>query len=177
VIFVYDPAAEPMGLPCRLGSVAPCRASFGPPPPPEADGREPPPYRCRVYQEVAAKCPCQAGPDVSHDLRVTLLMTLEQANQRPDVFVLESDDGTVTQTRSAAGDARANDAGFAEVDFLHLPEAHSYRLRVEGIDEPYTVFDFTPFASLSSLGELPEALDVPVIPDFFVSDDAPEAAL
>jgi hypothetical protein len=59
VIFVFDPAAEPRSLPCELGRIGACKAQGHVETP--VDPSEPRPYRCAVYREVAATCPCVAG--------------------------------------------------------------------------------------------------------------------
>ncbi|MEX1365935.1 MAG: OmpA family protein [Nannocystaceae bacterium] len=38
-----------------------------------------------------------------------------------------------------------------EIHFTHVPDAHAYRLRVEGVDEPYAVFVRTRFHQISEL--------------------------
>ena len=150
VLLVYDVAAEPQALPCKLRSLGPCKGNIGP----EvtlADPTGKPPYRCEVYQAVAALCPCQGGADLSHDLIVQIPRTLQDTNTMPHVFVLESEDGTIAQSRPLASEARAHELGFVEIYFPDLPPMHRYRLRCEGVPEPYLVFDWTPYEELSSL--------------------------
>lgn len=68
----------------------------------------------------------------------------------PHVLVLESEDGTIVQSRSLSADARARDLGFVEC----IPRPP----RCTAIDsgarmlEPSVVFDWTPYEALSSLG-------------------------
>ncbi|MFO0761949.1 MAG: hypothetical protein U0359_36250 [Byssovorax sp.] len=158
VVFIFDNAAEPQSLPCKLGSMGPCKANVGPEAKePDPDGK--PPYRCKVYREVAVLCPCNGGAALAHDLVIQLPFPLKDANQMPHVFIVESEDGTITQTHSLASDARANDLGFSEVYFTDLPPHHAYRMRCEGVDEPYTVFDLTPYEKLSRLALGPSATD------------------
>jgi outer membrane protein OmpA-like peptidoglycan-associated protein len=147
VIFVYDPAAEPTALPCKLRSLGPCKANTKPLPK-TADPSGKPPYRCKVYQEVAKKCPCQAGPDLSHDLVLRFPLTLEAANQLTNSYTLDSDDGTIHQERSLASDARADDGQRAVIAFEHLPSTHSYRLTGTTDDGPEVLFDFTTLTDL-----------------------------
>ncbi len=173
VVFVFDPRVEPRGLPCKLGSLKPCKANLGPPP---AGSAGSPHYRCQVYQELAIKCPCRGGPDLSHDLILQLPFTLEEADRQPHVFVIESEDGTITQSRRLAVDARAEERGFVELYFPDLPPHHSYRLRCEGTDDPHLVFDLTPYEELFKLAADPLADDpsplITELPD--LDDDPPE---
>lgn len=63
VVFVFDPAAEPTGLPCKIGDVGPCRAASRAPRTP-ADPTPPDeraPYRCGAYRSVSSDCPCRGG--------------------------------------------------------------------------------------------------------------------
>ena len=149
VVFVFDTAAGPTNLPCKLRDLGPCKASCGPP----AKKAEPgtPPYRCDVYRLVATKCPCQGGPEIGHDLVVRLPFPLASINAFGHVLVMESDDGTITRTRTLRDDARALDEEECEVYFTDLPPMHQYRLRAEAVSEPYEVFSFTPFEELSTL--------------------------
>ncbi|KYF70872.1 OmpA family protein [Sorangium cellulosum] len=158
VVFLFDNAAEPQGLPCKLGSLAPCKANLGPErTEPDPEGK--PPYRCKVYQDIAQLCPCNGGADLSHDLVIQLPYTLAEANKMPHVFIVGSEDGTISQTRTLAADARAHDLGFVEIYFTDLPPHHAYRMRCEGVEEPYTVFDLTPYEKLSTLALGSNALD------------------
>src|SRR5262249_2599147 len=123
VVFVFDNAAEPQSLPCKLGSMGPCKANVGPEPTePDPDGK--PPYRCKIYKDIAQLCPCNGGAPLMHDLVVQLPYTLQEANGMPHVLIVESEDGTITQTHTLAADARANDAGMSEVYFTDLPPHH-----------------------------------------------------
>jgi outer membrane protein OmpA-like peptidoglycan-associated protein len=158
VVFIFDNAAEPQGLPCKLQSMGPCKANVSPEPKePDPDGK--PPYRCKIYKEVAVLCPCNGGADLAHDLVIQLPYTLQQANQMPQILIVESEDGTITMTKTLKADARAHDAGFSEIYFNDLPPHHSYRMRCEGVDTPYEVFGLTPYEKLSTLAIGPNALD------------------
>jgi len=150
VVFVYDPAAEPQGLPCELRSMSPCKANCGPLAK-ELDPDGKPPYRCKIYQQVAKRCPCTPGPDLSHDLLVRLLLTVKEADGMPHVFILESDDGTISQSQKLSAATRATGGAYAELEYKTLPEIHQYRLRCEGVAEPYEVFPYTPYDDLSKL--------------------------
>lgn len=152
VLLVFDVAAQPQGLPCALRSLGPCKANVGPEvKEPDPEGK--PPYRCKVYQEVARRCPCQAGVDLSHDLLLRIPVTLEEAGTLPHVFVLESEDMTITMSRSLAGDARVEEPGWVRLFFPDLPPMHRYRMRCEGTEEPYLVFDLTPYPELHTVGQ------------------------
>ncbi|HET9954739.1 MAG TPA: hypothetical protein VFQ61_09545, partial [Polyangiaceae bacterium] len=120
VVFLFDPAAEPASLPCQLRSLGPCRSNLRPSAEQAAAGK--PPYRCAVYQRVAERCPCQAGPDLSHDLILLFPFNLARANSLPHRYTLESEDGTLSRERALARDARANEQQRAELTFEHLPE-------------------------------------------------------
>ena len=151
VLLVFDVAAQPQGLPCKLRSLGPCKGNVGPElKDPDPEGK--PPYRCKVYQEVAKLCPCQCGAELNHDLILRIPVTLEEANGLPHVFVLESEDMTITMSRSLAADARAEESGWVEIFFPDLPPMHSYRMRCEGTEEPYEVFDLTPYPELHAVG-------------------------
>jgi outer membrane protein OmpA-like peptidoglycan-associated protein len=148
-VFVFHGAAGPADLPCRLRKLGPCNASSRPLPT-ELDA-EGPPFRCKVYQALSKKCPCQGGIDLSHDLVVRVPFPLEVVNGFGHRLVLESDDGTISQTKVLESDARALDTGESEVFFSSLPPAHQYRMRAEGVPEPYEVFPFTAFEDLSTI--------------------------
>jgi len=157
VVFLFDAAAEPKALPCKLRSLGPCRANIDPPQSePDPEGK--PPYRCRVYQEVAKRCPCNGGADLSHDLILQFPLTLADADSMPHVFIVESEDGTIVKERALAAHARAHDEGFVELFFADLPPAHAYRLRCEGAEAPYVVFDYTPYEELGAQAIDPDHL-------------------
>jgi outer membrane protein OmpA-like peptidoglycan-associated protein len=168
VVFVYDAAAEPRNLPCKLGDLGPCNSNCGPAPTaPDKDGK--PPYRCSVYKKIAASCPCNGGADLSHDLVVRIPFPLDVVDGFKHVLVVTSDDGTIERRATLKSDARAVTDDEVEVYFKDLPPAHSYRMRAEGVDPPYEVFAFTEFSKLSNL-----SLDVPDGP---AGDEAPALAL
>lgn len=154
VVFVFDPASEPQDLPCALRSIKPCQAQLDPPAK-AADGKSP--YRCKVYKEIAQKCPCNGGADLSHDLVLKFPVPLREADPLPHEYILESEDGTITQKRKLATDARANDAGRAEVAFSHLPHTHAYRLRCIEDGAPYTVIDYAKLPDMQKRAEPPDA--------------------
>ena len=158
VVFLFDAAAEPQGLPCKLGALGPCRANLDPELT-EEDPEGKPPYRCRVYQQVATLCPCNGGGELNHDLIIQLPYTLAVADTMPHVLVVESEDGTIVQSKALATQARANDGGFVEVYFTDLPPMHAYRLRCEAVEQPYVIFDFTPYERLSTLALDPDDLN------------------
>jgi outer membrane protein OmpA-like peptidoglycan-associated protein len=147
VVFLFAPAAEPQGLPCKLRALGPCQANSGPlasaPPP---DGK--PPYRCKIYQKVAKRCPCQGGVDLSHDLLVRVPVPLSKANDLPHVFLIDSDDGTVHIEKKVSADARALGDASCEIHFTGLPETHSYRLTYDDGGVTSLLFDFTPYEEL-----------------------------
>lgn len=157
VVFVFDGAAGPKDLPCKLRNLGPCNANCGPLPT-EVDPDHPP-YRCKVYQRVAAKCPCQGGADLSHDLIVRVPFSLEIVNGFDHVLIVESDDGTISRKKTLKADARALDTEESEVYFPDLPPAHQYRMRAEGVPDPYEVFPFTPFEELSHITAVAPASD------------------
>lgn len=158
VVFLFDNAAEPAGLPCKLRSLGPCQANLDPPlTESKPDGK--PPYRCRVYQEAAKLCPCNGGAKLIFDLIVKLPYTLAEANELPHVLIVESEDGTWTQQKTFAADPRSNDEGMSELYFTDLPPMLYYRMRCEGVEQPYVVFDYTPYDELSVLGFDPETGD------------------
>ncbi len=150
VVFVYDPAAEPRDLPCKLGDLGPCNQKCGAAPTaPAEDGS--PPYRCSVYKKIAASCPCNGGADLSHDLIVRIPFPLDVVSGFKHELVVESDDGTIQRRAKVATDARALNEEEVEIYFSDLPPAHHYRMRAEGVDPPYQVFAFTEFEKLSNL--------------------------
>ena len=161
IVMVFDGVSAPSKpLPCRIGSIKPCKGVCSPPSEtPPADGKAP--YRCSVYKELAERCPCQAGPDLSHDLLVRFFMNEKAADQLPHVFVLESDDATITRTQTLSADARATDDQRAELHFEHVPDWHSYRLRAQGSNPAHTVFDYTPFEKLHTLSDADQPAQVP----------------
>jgi hypothetical protein len=152
VVFIFHGAAGPKDLPCKLRNLGPCKANIGPLPK-EVDPDNPP-YRCKVYQLVAKTCPCQGGPDLSHDLVVRVPFPLEVVNGFDHVLIVESDDGTISRTKTLKADARALDTAESEIYFSDLPTVHQYRMRAEGVPEPYEVFPFTPFEELSTITEI-----------------------
>lgn len=196
VVFVFDPAAQPQAPPCVLGDVKPCKAQLDPPPDADAPG---PYYRCRFYQSIATCCQSAGGADLAHDVIVRFFMNLQTSGSLGHRFILEAqdepddDDPTppFSQEHALADDARAvveegaapagDDAGSAppapaagpemvELHFTHVPDAARYRLRVEGVASPYTVFTHTPFHGIS---ELSRGLDVVRIPRLLAILNAP----
>ncbi len=66
VLFVFDRAAEPQNLPCKLRKLGPCKGAGGvddPLPDPLPDNK---PYRCSIYREIAKTCPCVKGEELMH---------------------------------------------------------------------------------------------------------------
>ncbi len=147
VVFVFDPAAAPTNLPCQLRSVGPCHSVCSAPAK-QADPDGKPPYRCPIYQEVARRCPCQGGLDVSHDLVLQFPISLREADELSHVYVLESEDGTIRHQRTLASDARANERMRAELCFEHLPENHAYRLSCSQEGEDYVLIESETLAQI-----------------------------
>ena len=173
VVFVFHGAAGPRGLPCQLQKLGPCTANSRPLPK-ELDA-EGPPFRCKVYQALAARCPCKGGLDLSHDLFVRVPIPLARVNDFEHRLILESDDGTFSRTKALNADVRALDAGECELFFSHLPPAHQYRMRAEGIPEPYEVFPFTAFEDLSSITAAVSTIDEERLIAAALAVDPPEA--
>lgn len=160
IVFTYDKAAEPQGLPCALRDLAPCNGNLIPPPkgpPPKPDPAAPPekklPYRCKVYTSIASKCPCLGGVELAHDVLIRVPFTLEEVGKMPDVFHLQSEDGTIEQKKSLAKDTRAGDDGVAELYFQDLPPRHKYKLVSKGAGADYEIFGETPFLELRQLSQ------------------------
>jgi outer membrane protein OmpA-like peptidoglycan-associated protein len=167
-VFLFDPVAEPDSLPCRLRQLPPCRANLdAAPTEPSPDGK--PPFRCRIFQKLAANCTTAPSPDLTHDLILRFPLQLQSTNQLGHKYILESDDGTLELTRSLASDARANDDTFVELAFEHLPELHRYRLSCDDGERPkYVVFDF---ATLTELQDIFSAASIATdlsLPDAFL---------
>ena len=175
VCFVFDGAAGPKALPCALRSLGPCKANTGPMP--TTADPENPPYRCKIYQEVAKKCPCQGGADLSHDLILRFPIKLKEADALPHTYELESDDGTITRTRKLASDGRANAKERVELYFEHLPLVHAYKVTCKDDGEPYELFEFEKLPELQRRAKLAEHEDVGdsgALNDFWVANkDAP----
>ena len=149
VVFVFDVAATPQGLPCALRSVGACKGQLrGENEPPKDEKR---PYRCKVYERVSRNCTCHGGADLSHDLIVRIPVTLREAQDMPHVFVLEADDGTIRAEKRLASDARALDDGWCEIYFAALPELHSYRLLCEMDGYRRELFPFTRYEAIPNL--------------------------
>ena len=166
VVFVYDPAAEPQSLPCQLRSVAPCQSNCRPlATTPDPNGK--PPYRCKVYRAVADKCPCQPGPDVTHDLLVHVPVTLSEAQAMPHVFVLEGDDGTVRCEKRLASAARALDDFTCELQFTLLPEIHRYRLVCRNNGQDTELLPYTPYNDIPNVISNPNIGDVERVNEMF----------
>ena len=70
----------------------------------------------------------------------------------PDALIITVTGGPdpLTPNDVVAELERATD-DFVEIYFDNVPPAHSYRVRCEGTEEPYTVFDFTPYEEISEL--------------------------
>ncbi len=176
VVFVFDPAAQPEAPPCVRGDHTVCNAQRVEPPPAGA-----PFYGCAHYRSIATCCHPVGGPDLAHDVIVRFEFPLSEANGLPEAFVLESEDQPdedgppgFSQRKTLADDAQAmapgnevdDDPPNADVDaqdvdegaarhcelhLTHVPDAHTYRLRVEGVEPGYTVFTRTPFHEISEL--------------------------
>src|SRR5262249_48116555 len=142
-------------------------------PPFEADAPGPF-YRCRFYQSISTCCRSAGGADLAHDVIVRFFMTLQTSNTFSHRFILEAEDDPadddpapafaqehalgsearafVEDAPAPAGDNAGNDppppAGgpeMVELHFTHVPDAAKYRLRVDGVATPYTIFTHTPF--------------------------------
>lgn len=61
VAMVYDPARAPRGLPCKVGDLAPCKASVRPAPANQTT-TETATFTCAVYRQLAAQCVCRQEP-------------------------------------------------------------------------------------------------------------------
>ena len=91
VLFIFDAAATPQNLPCKLRSLGPCKAAGGvddPLPVPLPDEK---PYRCSIYREIAKTCPCVKGEELMH-----LALQLHDRNFDPapdTAYVLVLPDG------------------------------------------------------------------------------------
>ncbi|HYQ01121.1 MAG TPA: OmpA family protein [Polyangiaceae bacterium] len=190
VVFVFDPAAQPQAPPCVIGDIKPCQANFIKPAP--TKDQDPPFYKCAFYKKFADCCPKLGGADLSHDVIVRFFMPLSEADQLPHTFVLETDEdpssADTTQPlfhiqQALKSEARAvvdgpdpaavptGDERLVELHFTHVPSASSYRLRVEGVSEPYDVFDEVAFHDISELSAPLGSLHFPSI---FAVLNAPE---
>ncbi len=195
VVFVFDPAAQPSAPPCRLGDHQVCRGQLVDEVPTES-----PFYRCAHYRSIATCCHPVGGPDLAHDVIVRFEMPLSEANALPEAFVLESEDEPdedgdpgFSQRQTLASDAKStvppneadDDPPNADVDeqnvdetaavecelhFSHVPDAHTYRLRVEGVEPGYTVFTRTPFHEISELSAPDQEALFPRIQDRIVNN-------
>ncbi len=155
VIFVYDLPREPKDLPCKLRDIKPCLEILKAEPdvPDETNSRAH--FRCPVYRDLSLECPnTRPGPAIEQDLILRFPHTLEETNDRKEVLVLESEDGTFKQEKKLATEGRAHEDGYVEMYFQDLPSRHAYRLRCEGVDEPYEVFGFTEFEDLGSVDDV-----------------------
>jgi hypothetical protein len=66
VVLLFTPVLIRRGLPCALGSVAPCEANLrGERDPPVADDKTPH-FRCKVYRGIAVRCPCGPAVELMH---------------------------------------------------------------------------------------------------------------
>ncbi len=146
VVFVFDGAAGPKALPCKLRSLGPCKSKSGPLP--TVSDPDNPPYRCSAYKTVAKKCPCQGGADLSHDLILRFPIKLKEADDLPHTYVLESDDGTIKREKKLASDGRANDKERVEIFFEHLPLTHAYKVVCNDDGDPYELFEFAKLPEL-----------------------------
>lgn len=147
VALLFDVAATPSPLPCKLGDVKPCEAT----PLRAASKDDKPPYRCPIYTKIAASCPCNGGADLSHDLYVRFTTRQEELTTLSHELVLRSEDKTVEQRKKLRDEVRATQDGGGEIVYTDLPDVLRYRLDAEGIDEPYPVFELTPYHELSEL--------------------------
>lgn len=161
VVFLFDPAARPAAPPCATGTLSPCHARLAAPPKRGASG---PFARCEFYRGLAC-CHGEGGDDQTRDVLVRVLVNPRRAHTLVHRFVLEADDDAITEattpsfrdSQELAREARAVlDAGghataMVELEFAHVPAAPAYRLRVEGVAAPYTVFARTRFEEIGKL--------------------------
>lgn len=155
VLFLYDLAARPQNLPCKLRDIGPCLSVTIPPI--TALGPDTPvPYRCSVYKAVALSCPCQGGAARRHDLVLRFPLDEAEAKTLPHELVLESGDGTIVRRRRLAEATASAASSVSELLFEKLPGMLDYRLRCEGVESPYTIFDTTAYTLLSQLGPAEE---------------------
>jgi hypothetical protein len=66
----------------------------------------------------------------------------------PHSFTLESEDGSISQTKAAK--TATSDGDFYELWFTHLVSAQSYRLTCTGGPSDTTIFDWTPYQQLAA---------------------------
>ena len=177
VVFIFDPAAEPKAPPCKLKDTATCRANFGDEPE-EAPFYRCEHYKKLAKCCTPVGGPDLAH-DVIVRFHLPLLEAnklpeafILESDDDPDDDV---EDANFSQKQALASDAKAsvppNEAdedapdnpdvsdenvdetaeSICELHFTHVPDGANYRLRVEGVKDPYAVFHKTKFHAISEL--------------------------
>jgi hypothetical protein len=82
-------------------------------------------------------------------LAVQLPWSVDQASQLPHKLTLANDDGSYTQTLSAASDCQAGTAvGTSVMTFADIAEDHTYTLQCDDGNSKYSLFDNIPYDQL-----------------------------
>lgn len=150
VAIIYEPVAEPQGLPCKKGNTGPC-TGICTPELAEAPADGSPPYRCPVYISLSQNCPCNGGTQLTHDFIVRIRGTLQDTNTMTETYILESEDMSVVQSLTFAADGRQGDDDYVELWYTDLPESLAYRLLCDEGGNRYTVFGYTPYSKLPGI--------------------------
>jgi hypothetical protein len=119
VVFVFAPDSKPASLPCQLGSLGPCQASFKP----DKNGPRVPGFRCQVYDDLTQQCGCEQPLDIPND---PIHLVTGIPTQQSELVVL---DGTTEVTKLPASAATSD--GFELKD---LDNDTTYRLELRDPD-------------------------------------------
>ncbi len=125
VAFVFTPKEKPQGLPCKLGSLAPCKQSKKP----EGTKGRVASFTCGVFDDISSRCGCEKPlppTDVPFELQIAV------PEEEAALVVL---DGTTEKNRILASVAKDLGSGLRGFDLQHLEHAKTYRLELRGADE------------------------------------------
>jgi hypothetical protein len=110
-----------------------------------------------LEQLAAATTRVAAGAAGDSSFYLRIQMDPEAAKQLEEKFILASEDGAFTQTRTADDDLILGD-NFIDLRFTGLPIDKAYTLTIEGKGKPpYAVFKNVPFLKLDGFVEQGEA--------------------
>lgn len=131
VALVFDPAAEPQGLPCKVGDLAPCRANLLAAPPAEPEGMRH--FRCKVFRELSTRCPCGKGGAGSDEMIITFADEITGAPYKGREVLIEHPDGTrvVHQTNNEGKVviSSAKDGGYKILEIMSMPAGPRCRVK------------------------------------------------
>jgi hypothetical protein len=170
-LLIFDPAADPGDLPCRVGDIAPCKANLlGPNDPPRGQPDDKVPFfRCKVFRDLSKKCPCCGGGD---DQKVVFRYALDASGTpwSDDAIVrIVSEDGSHFQSFNFKDGTV--DQGLRVFQFDDARPGVRYKGQIHPDDT--TIFGLFGFVALSKIVDPNDPTHVLPLPAVTVVADEP----